>query len=422
MPIDIQALRQQFPALNRPVEDSTILPVHFDNPAGTQVPQRVIDAVNDYYLTMNANHGGAFATSQRSDAMEWHAREVAADFLNAAKPDEIVFGPNTTTLNFALSRAIGQTLQAGDEVVVTRMDHDGNVSPWLRIAEDNDLTVKWVDFDVETGRLDMRSLKAAITEQTKVVATVHASNALGTINPVGEIAEMAHAVGAYHVVDAVQSAPHIPIDVQAIGCDFLLCSAYKFFGPHIGIMYGKYDLLATLPAYKVRPSKDYPPYRWETGTPSYETWNGTTAALEYLAEIGEQYGDPYADQFPGFDGRRLHFKTAMSALHAHETELAAALIAGLEKLPGCHIYGITEPAEFADRVPTVILTLEGHSPRAIAEHLAAQHIYVWDGNYYALEIMNRLGLEDHGGAVRIGLAHYNTMDEVNRLLTALQEL
>ncbi|MFC1959622.1 cysteine desulfurase-like protein [Chloroflexota bacterium] len=421
MSIDINALRNQFPALNRPVEGGTTVPVHFDNPAGTQVPQRVMDAVSNYYLTMNANHGGTFATSHRSDAMEWHSREVMADFINAARPDEIVFGPNMTTLNFGLSRAIAHTLQAGDEVVITRMDHDGNIAPWMRIAEDNDLVLKWVDFDVETGKLDMRSLENAITERTKVVATVHASNALGTINQAAQIAEMAHSVGAYYVLDAVQSAPHIAIDVQAIDCDFLLCSAYKFFGPHIGIMYGKYDLLAGLPAYKVRPAKDYPPYRWETGTPSYETWHGTTAALEYLAEIGEQYGSAYADQFPGLEGRRLHFKTAMAALNAYETELVTALIKGLEQLPGCHVYGITDPAEFAERVPTVIFTLDGHTPHAIAEHLAVQDIYVWDGNYYAVEIMKRLGLEEHG-AVRVGLAHYNTLDEVDKLLTALQTL
>jgi cysteine desulfurase family protein (TIGR01976 family) len=312
MPVDVNAIRSQFPALNRPVSDGGEPPVHFDNPAGTQVPQRVIDAVTDYYVTMNANHGGAFATSQRSDAMEWEARTIAADFLNASRPDEIVLGPNMTTHNFGLSRAIARTLQAGDEIVVTRMDHDANISPWMRIAEDRGLTLKWTDFDVETGLLDMRSLENALTNRTKVVATVHASNALGTINPVQEIAGLAHSVGAYHVVDAVQSAPHIPIDVQAIGCDFLICSAYKFFGPHVGIMYGRYDLLADLPAYKVRPAKDVPPYRWETGTPSYETWHGTAAALEYLAEIGATYGGEFADQFPGFEGRRLHLKTAMA--------------------------------------------------------------------------------------------------------------
>jgi cysteine desulfurase family protein (TIGR01976 family) len=422
MPVDVNAIRSQFPALNRPVSDGGEPPVHFDNPAGTQVPQRVIDAVTDYYVTMNANHGGAFATSQRSDAMEWEARTIAADFLNASRPDEIVLGPNMTTHNFGLSRAIARTLQAGDEIVVTRMDHDANISPWMRIAEDRGLTLKWADFDVETGLLDMRSLENALTNRTKVVATVHASNALGTINPVQEIAGLAHSVGAYHVVDAVQSAPHIPIDVQAIGCDFLICSAYKFFGPHVGIMYGRYDLLADLPAYKVRPAKDVPPYRWETGTPSYETWHGTAAALEYLAEIGATYGGEFADQFPGFEGRRLHLKTAMVALTAYERELVSHLIAGLQAINGVQIYGITEPEQYDQRVPTVICNVAGHAPDAIAAYLASKDIYVWDGDYYAVAVMERLGLADHGGAVRIGLAHYNTIAEVDRLLDALNAL
>lgn len=422
MPLDVNALRTQFPALNRPVAPGGPLPVHFDNPAGTQVPRRVIDAVAEYYTTMNANHGGAFATSQRSDAMQMAAREIAADFLNASRPEEIVFGPNMTTLNFALSRAIGRTLQPGDEIVVTRMDHDANIAPWMRLASDHQLSLRWADFDVETGTLDMASLEAAISPRTKVVATVHASNALGTINPVDRIARLAHSVGALYVVDAVQSAPHIPIDVQAIGCDFLICSAYKFFGPHIGVMYGRYDLLAALPAYKVRPAQDTPPYRWETGTPSYETWYATAAALDYLAEIGTAYGDEYSSQFPGFSGRRLQFKTAMAALSTYERGLVTHLIDGLTRLPGVRIYGITDPAQFAERVPTVIFTLAGHTPRAIAEYLAARHIYVWDGDYYAVAVMERLGLARSGGAVRVGLVHYNTHDEIDRLLDALDSL
>lgn len=422
MPLDPTAIRPQFPALNRPVAAGGPLPVHFDNPAGTQVPQRVIDAVAHYYTTMNANHGGAFATSQRSDAMAHEARCIAADFLNAARPEEIVFGPNMTTLNFALSRAIARTLQPGSEIVVTRMDHDANIAPWLRIAEDNGLTLRWADFDVEDGTLDTRSLEAAINERTRVVATVHASNALGTVNPVKQIAALAHSVGAYYVLDAVQSAPHIPLDVQDIGCDFLLCSAYKFFGPHIGLLWGRYEHLASLPAYKVRPAEDTPPYRWETGTPSFETWAGTTAALEYLAEIGARYGMEHAGQFPGLEGRRLHLKCAMAALTAYERDLVAYLLDGLRKVPGLRIYGITDPARYAERVPTVIFNLEGHPPRAIAEFLAARHIYVWDGNYYALAVMERLGLQEHGGAVRVGLVHYNTQEEVDRLLAALREL
>lgn len=414
MTLDLAKIRAQFPI------HGSGQPVFFDNPAGTQVPISVVQAVSDYFNTMNANSGGAFATSQRSDAMVLATREKAADFLNAPSPQEIVFGPNMTTLNFSLSRALAKTLKAGDEIVLTRMDHDANVAPWLRIAEDFGLVVRWVDIIEADCTLDMDSLEAALTERTKIVATVHASNAVGTINPVARIAEMAHAVGALYVVDAVQSAPHIPIDVQAIGCDFLLCSAYKFFGPHIGILWGRYDLLASLPVYKVRPSKDKPPYRWETGTPSFETIAGVGAAIDYLAGIGHDYGAEFAPQFPGFTGRRLELKAGMAALGAYERELVTHLIEMLQSIPGITIAGITDPARYADRVPTVVFTKAGHTPQAIAQYLAAQNIYVWDGNYYAVEIMNRLGKVD--GMVRVGLAHYNTHAEIDRLEAALRAM
>lgn len=416
MTLDVSALRAQFPALNQ-----TAAPVFFDNPAGTQVPERVIDAVSTYYRTMNANSGGAFATSQRSDAMVVTVRECIADFLNAPGANEIVLGPNMTTLNFALSRALAKTLKPGDEIVLTRMDHDANVAPWLRIAEDYGLVVRWTDIRTDDCTLDMDSLEAALTDRTRIVATVHASNAVGTINPVAQIAQMAHAAGALYVVDAVQSAPHVPIDVQAMGCDFLLCSAYKFFGPHIGILWGRYDLLAALPAYKVRPSKDKPPYRWETGTPSFETIAGVGAAVDYLESIGQAYGADYAAEFPGFTGRRLTLKTAMAALRDYERGLVARLIESLSRVPGVRIAGITDRARYAERVPTVVFTKDGWTPLAVAEALARQHIYVWDGNYYAQEIMERLGQGEHG-MVRVGLAHYNTAAEVERLEAALRTI
>jgi cysteine desulfurase family protein (TIGR01976 family) len=420
MILDVNQLRAQFPSLHQPAPDGT-LPVFFDNPAGTQVPQRSIDAVRAYFVSMNANSGGAFATSQRSDAMVRETRTRMADFINAPSPDEIVIGANMTTLNFALSRALARRFAPGDEVVVTRMDHDANVSPWLRIAEDAGLVVRWVDIRAEDCTLDMDSLEAALSERTKLVATVHASNAVGTVNPVGRIAEMAHAAGALHVVDAVQSAPHVPIDVQQIGCDFLLCSSYKFFGPHLGILWGRYDLLAELPAYKVRPAKDKPPYRWETGTPTFELISALGATLDYLAEIGRQSGEPYRADYPGFSGRALDFKTGMTALNYYERELAAHLIEMLGALPGVQIYGITDPARAAERVPTVVFVREGYTAEQVAAHLAAHHIYVWDGNYYAVEIMNRLGHGEHG-MVRVGLAHYNTHEEIDRLEAALRAL
>ena len=419
----VQYLRAQFPSLHRPADvEHDLLPIHFDNPAGTQVPQAVIDATTEYYLTMNANQGGTFATSKRNDAMLLEARTLMAEFINAPRADEIVFGPNMTTLNFALSRALAKTLQAGDEIVLTRLDHDANISPWTRIAEDHDLVVKWVDIVTEDATLDMASFEDALSEKTKIVAAVHAANSVGTINPIKVMSEMTHQVGAYFVVDAVQSAPHIPIDVQDIGCDFLLCSAYKFFGPHIGILWGKHELLEKLPAYKVRPAKDKSPYRWETGTPSFETIIGVKAALEYLAMVGQRFGEAYARNFKPFEDRRLDFKTGMSALAAYERELATHLIEDLLAIKGVEIAGITDAARFAWRVPTIAFTLEGHHPQAIAEYLAENHIYVWSGHYYALETMDRLGKSESGGMVRVGLAHYNTHAEIDRFIDVLQAL
>ncbi len=421
MTAQILQLRNYFPALHQPVDESGLLPVFFDNPAGTQVPQSAIDAVTQYFTHNNANSGGTFATSRRSDVMIHHARELMADFLNAPSAEEIVFGANMTTLNFMLSRALAKTLQPGDEIVLTRMDHDANVAPWLLIAQDHGLIVRWVDINDEDCTLNMDTLEAALTDRTRIMATVHASNAVGTINPVEQIAAMAHAAGALYVVDAVQSAPHVAIDVQAIGCDFLLCSAYKFFGPHIGVLWGKYDLLASLPVYKVRPSKDVPPHRWETGTGSYETIAAVGAAVEYLAMIGREFGAEYASKFPGFSGRRLELKTGMAALGAYEGELAAHLLEVLAKVPGLRIYGITDPARLHERVPTVVFTLEGHHAHEIATHLAQHHIYVWSGNYYAVEIMARLGYAKEG-MLRVGLAHYNTHDEIDRFEAALRLL
>ncbi|MBL8132792.1 MAG: cysteine desulfurase-like protein [Anaerolineae bacterium] len=395
-PFDAGAARAQFPALHRRTARGS-LPVYFDNPAGTQVPQRVIDAIVDYFVRMNANSGGEFATSQASDAMVRATREKLAAFLNAPSADEIVIGPNMTTLNFGLSRALAHRLAPDDEIVLTRMDHDANVAPWLRVAADRGLQVKWVDIRESDCTLDLDSLEAALTTRTRLVATVHASNAVGTINPVAQIADMAHAAGALHVVDAVQSAPHVPIDVQAIGCDFLLCSSYKFFGPHAGILWGRYDLLAELPAYKVRPSKDKPPYRWETGTPAFELIAGIGATMDYLESVG-----------------------GVEAYVEYERELAAHLLEVLGRLPGAQIAGITDQDRMAQRVPTVVWSHERLTPTEIAVQLAARDIYVWDGNYYAVEIMRRLNRPD--GMVRVGLAHYNTHEEIERLEATLRQI
>ncbi len=416
MSFHAEAIRPLFPSLHTPAADGS-LPVFLDNPAGTQVPLSVMQAVTEYYMTMNANSGGDFATSRRNDEMVRRTRDAMADFLNAASAAEIVIGPNMTTLSFQLSRSIAQTLAPGDEIILTRMDHDANVAPWALIARDRGLTLKWVDIRAADCTLDMDSLEAALSERSKVVATVHASNAVGTVNPVKQIAGMARAVGAWHVVDAVQSAPHLPIDVADIGCDFLLCSSYKFYGPHLGIMWGRHDLLESLPVYKVRPAKDAAPYRWENGTPSYETWNGLLACLQHWERLGEDFG---AAELPQYDGRRQRMKRGMTAVKAYERKLVALLIDGLCAIPGVSIAGITDSARFDQRVPTVAMVKEGHKPDEIARYLAAHHIYVWSGNYYAVEIMKRINRPD--GMVRIGIGQYNSPDEINRLLNLLDML
>jgi cysteine desulfurase family protein (TIGR01976 family) len=415
--LDVGAVRSHFPSLTR-ISDEDV-PIFFDNPGGTQVAREVIDAVTDYYLHHNANHGGAFATSVRSDAILHEAHAAMADFLGATSPDEIVFGPNMTTLTFGVSRAIGRTLESGNEIVVTRLDHDANIAPWLAL-EEHGVVVRWVDINPGDCTLDMGSLEAAISERTKVVAVGYASNAVGTINDVKTIVEMAQAVGALTFVDAVQYAPHGSIDVVDLDCDLLACSAYKFFGPHVGVLYGKYDLLDRLPAYKVRPAGDRPPDKFETGTQNHEGIAGTLGALRYFEWLGEQV---ISDQLTvNSASRREKLVTAMTAIREYEKDLSRALIEGLSPIDGVKVWGITDLNQLDRRVPTVSFTMEGRSPRAIAEYLAGHDIYVWDGNYYALAIMERLGLEASGGMVRVGAAHYNTLDEVTRLIGVLKTM
>lgn len=415
MAFDVNTVRTKFPSLHQHIDGKE--PIFLDNPAGTQVPQQVIDAVVAYYKYINANQGGAFATSKATDQMLHESREIVRDLFIAPRVEEIVFGPSMTALNFTLSRAIAKTLPQDSEIVVTRMDHDANVAPWLTIAEDNNWTVRWVDFDPEEGTLNLDTLESAVNNKTKIVAAVHASNALGTINPVEKIAEIAHSVGAYFVMDAVQSAPHVPIDVQKIGCDFLLCSAYKFFGPHIGIMWGKYDLLQSLPAYKVRPSKDVTPFRWENGTPSFETIAGTAESIRYLESLR---GDN-PKMIEGYGGRQLHLKQAFHTMQSYEMQLAERLISGLQAINGVTIAGITDTDKVKDRVATVAFVKDGHTPKAIAEHLAQQQIFVWAGDYYAVEVMNRLGRQDKG-MVRVGAVHYNTIEEIDTFLNVIDSL
>jgi len=392
-----------------------------DGPGGTQVHSSVIEAMGRYFTEANSNAGGLFLYSQRTGETEASARRALADFLNASRPEEIVFGPNMTSLTFNLSRAIGRTLSPGDEIVVTRLDHDANIAPW-RALEERGVVIRHADFDPSDCTLDMGSLEEAITTRTRLVAMGYASNAVGTINDVAQAASLAHAAGALVYVDAVHYAPHGPIDVQELDCDFLVCSVYKFFGPHVGALYGRFDLLESLPAYKVRPAHDEPPHKFETGTLSFESMAGATAAVDYLASVGRRYGAELATYHTGFKGRRLDLKTGMDAIRAYETGLCQRLLGGMQEIPGLRIYGITDPMRLDQRVPTLSFTLEGISPQQIVRRLNDANIFAWDGNFYALAVTERLGLEDRGGLLRVGLVHYNTAEEVDLLLGVLEDM
>lgn len=418
--IDLSSRRAHFPSLALEQNGNPV--IYLDNPGGTQVPQICIDAISAYLRASNANTNGAFVTSMRTDALLAEAHTAIADFLGSSDPREIIFGPNMTTLTFSLSRAIGRTLTAGDEIVITALDHDANASPWQALSEERGVVIRIAEVDTSTCTLDMADLRSKITERTKVVAVGYASNAVGSINDVSTVIEWARDAGALSFVDAVHYAPHGPIDVDTLGCDFLVCSAYKFFSTHLGILYGRLPLLERLAAYKVRPATDEPPGKWESGTQNHECLAGLVASLDYLAELGGEYSDRFGNQFPGMGGRRLDLHAAMAAIAQYERGLVRHLLAGLESIPGIHVYGLTKEEDLSRRVPTVMLTIEGRTPRELAEALAQRGIFCWDGNYYALNLMERLDLEKSGGALRIGLAHYNTMSEVDRLLAALRKI
>jgi cysteine desulfurase family protein (TIGR01976 family) len=409
--LDVSWVRQQFPALQQEVNGYPA--IFFDGPAGTQVPQSVIDAMGGYLLHANANSHGAFATSLRTDETIGAARAAIADLLGC-DAGEVVFGPNMTTLTFTLSRALGRELQPGDEIVVTRLEHDANVAPW-RALQERGAVIREVDFRVEDCTLDMADFERQINHRTRIVAVGYASNAVGTINDVAELVRLAHRVGALAFVDAVHYAPHGFIDVRALDCDFLVCSPYKFFGPHQGALYGKHEHLARLRPYKVRPCPEEVPERWETGTKCHEALAGVTAAVNYLAELGRRAQ-------PDAGTRRSRLAAAYAAIQAYERDLVAQLITGLLEVPGLTLYGIKEPSRFAQRVPTVAVRLVGYTPRQLATYLGERGIFTWDGNYYAVSVTERLGVESSGGMLRIGLVHYNTGSEVERLLTALGEL
>jgi len=419
MPLDPTTIRSQFPSLSRQAEQSEPA-IFFDNPGGTQIARHSLERINGYLTQHNANHGGAFLSSVQSDAVLDEAHAAMADLYNAERPEEIIFGNNMTTLTLHISRSLSRDWRADDTIVVTRLDHDANATPWVLAAQDRGVKVRWVDFDVEDGTLKLDDFAAAMESKPRLVAVGYASNALGTINPVKKLVAMAHAAGALTYIDAVQYAAHGPIDVQELGCDFLVTSSYKFFGPHAGILYGKYDLLDGLFAYKVRPAPDELPGRFETGTQNHEGIAGVLGAVEYLQWVGQNFGGDYLDKYAGrFSGRRLALKVALNAIRAYEFEISRAVLATMEGIPGLRIYGPTESRRLEERVPTFAFTLEGWHPRQVAERLAEQGIYVWDGNYYAINVTERLGLEDKGGMVRVGPVHYNTLEEVARLKETL---
>lgn len=417
--LDVASYRAQFPALSLHQEDTPL--VFFDNPGGTQVPQMVADAISRYLLTANANVHGPFLTSRRTDEVIDEAHRAMADLLNAASADEIVFGQNMTSLTFALSRSLGRELQPGDEIVVTALDHDANIAPWLAL-EERGVQIRCADIDPTDCTLDYAHLERLITERTKIVAVGLASNAVGTINDVRRVVELARGVGALVFVDAVQGVPHLPVDVQALGCDFLACSAYKFFGPHQGIIWGKREHLERLHAYKVRPASNELPSKWETGTQSHEGQAGTWAAVEYLASIGRDHLARYTAETAGLDGRRRDLRAAMLAIRDYEQQLSRYFLSRMGQVPELALYGIADPARVAERVPTFAVTLPGWTPQQLASDLAERGFTTWAGHYYALALVERLGRHETGGMLRIGCVHYNTPAEIDGILAALNEI
>jgi cysteine desulfurase family protein (TIGR01976 family) len=402
---DPTPLRARFPALAQEQGGRPL--VLLDGPGGTQVPQTVIDAVVGYLRDTNANEGGSFVTSRRSDEMHAEAHEAAADLLGAASADEIVFGANMTTITFHLSRSIGATLAPGDEIVVTTLDHEANVSPWRALAEDRGLVVRTVDVRASDGTLDLEDLDRQLGPRTRLVAVGYASNALGSVSPVAEIVRRAHAVGALTWVDAVHFAPHGVVDVRALDTDFLVCSAYKWFGPHVGVLYASAEVQDRLPTYKVRPSA----HRFSTGTPNLEGIAGTLAAIEYIAAIAGTTGD-----------RRARIVASMTAVAEYERMLSRRFLEGVATLQGIRVWGITDEGRLGERTPTFAITSDRRSPAEMAARLGEAGILAWDGHFYAKALIERLGLGDSGGVLRLGFVHYSTTDEVDRTLDELETI
>jgi cysteine desulfurase family protein (TIGR01976 family) len=407
---DVAWVREQFPSLQLKVNGRQA--AFLDGPAGTQVPRQVMDAVQKYFLEANANTYGAFLTSRRTNDTISGARAAMADLFNSS-PEEVVFGQNMTTITLGLARAIGRELKPGDEILLTVLDHDANYSPW-KALEEKGVVIRTVDIRESDCTLDLDDLKDKLSAKTKLVAVGYASNAVGTINPVAEITRLAHAAGAMSFIDAVHYAPHGAIDVKALDCDFLVCSPYKFFGPHMGTLYGKKKHLERFKPYKVRPATDAAPECWETGTQVQELIAGIQGAVEYVAELGRRC-DPSAKD------RRAALLAAYRSTVAYERTLVTRLIEGLLAIPGLKFFGITDPRRFEERCSTVSFRLAKGTPTDAATFLGDRGIFTWDGNFYALNLTERLGVEKLGGVLRVGLVHYNTVDEVDRLLAGLRD-
>jgi cysteine desulfurase family protein (TIGR01976 family) len=404
-PFPISWVREQFPALRLTIDSRAA--VFLDGPGGTQVPARVIQAVSDYYRHNNSNLGGQFLLSRRTGELVEHARKSMAEFLNARQPEEIVFGPNMTTLTFGLSRALAKTWEPGDEIVVTSLDHDANITPWRLAANERGVTVKTWEVRPQTCTLSIADLSELVTERTRLVAVCLASNATGSRLNAAEAVRVAHSAGAKIFMDAVHSAPHAPIDVRALNCDFLACSVYKFFGPHLGVLWGRHVLLEQMESYRVRPAPARPPGKWETGTENFEGIAGALASLEYLQQLAAHAGG----------GRDL--RSAMSAIETYEAGLSRHFLDGLRGLPRVRLFGLAGLEQATGRTPTFAIRVDGQSPEDTARHLGDRGVFVWNGHFYAVDLMNRLGLENSGGVVRIGFVHYNTEEEAERVLEEL---
>ena len=406
----IDRVRREFPALSRPHD--TRPRIFMDNPAGTQLPRRVVEAVSNALVDAASNYGGFFENSRNAEAIYARAHDAMADFVNAHSPSEVVVAQSMTSLTLHMSRSLGRCFAPGDEIVVTRMDHEGDVSPWLLLAEDLDLVVKWLPFNLDTWKIEPEDLQALLGPRTRLLALNYASNLTGSINDVAALAALARSAGAMTYVDAVQLAPHQCIDVQALDCDFLVCSSYKFFGPHLGVLWGRRQLLDALTAYKVRCAADASPEKWETGTPQTELLAGLAACVDHYDWLGGEVSDA--------GSRRGRIEAAYRAATDHEARLVTRLLSGIQAIPGTTIHGITNPNRVGERVPTVSMTHHRVPPRQVAERLARDEICVWSGHNYALEVVRQLGIDEETGVVRIGIAHYNTEEEVDRTLAALE--